>query len=82
MLCTVVSAEDDILTVKVRNPDNKEYISTVYQIKMDERLREFCEEIQPGDVISIRYYFKLSERGVNLSYKIRDINVNNSLQIR
>ncbi len=80
--CTVISLEDDILTVKTRNPENVENANIIYQIKLDERLKEVCKDIKAGDVISVRYYFKLSENGINKSYKINDISINNGLKVR
>ncbi len=80
--CVVVSLEDDILTVKARNPESVEKANVIYRIKLDERLKEDCKDIKAGDVIMLQYYFKLSENGMNKSYKIRDITINNGLKVR
>ncbi len=80
--CVVVSLEDDILTVKARNPESVEKANVIYRIKLDEKLKEACKDIKAGDVISVWYYFKITENGINKSYKIRDISINNSLKVR
>lgn len=80
--CTVISLEDDILTVKARNPESIEDVNAIYRIKLDERLKEACKDMKAGDVIILQYYFKLSGNGMNKSYKIRDITINNGLKVR
>lgn len=82
MICTVVAVEDNILTIKSRKPGDTDNVNTVYKIELDERFGEVYNAIKVGDIIRIQYYLELSENGVNLSYKIKSININNDLQIR
>ncbi|MDD6571145.1 MAG: helix-turn-helix transcriptional regulator [Thermoflexaceae bacterium] len=81
VICTVVSCENNILTVKERNPDAVEKINTVYTIRMDERLMQTCNDLKNEDIIIIHYYFKLLPDRVNRAYKIESIELHNGLKI-
>ena len=73
MICTVVSYEDDRLTVKIRNPINEEQVESRYEIKINDRLRESCAGLKQGDVVRIHFYFKLSNSKVNSSCLVASI---------
>lgn len=77
---TVVSVEDDVLKVKMRSPTDVKDINKIYRIKLDDDLRESFSDIGKGDVLMINYYFEFSDSGVNPSWLIRDLKVDNNLK--
>ncbi len=85
MMCTVVGVEDNIWSFKNRSPETVSEAYVVYRMKLDDEMQEEFQEqygdIEPGDVIWISYYFKLSQKWVNLSWNIREIKLNNMLKV-
>jgi DNA-binding XRE family transcriptional regulator len=77
MICTAVGLEDNILSFKNRNPETVSEAYVVYRVKLDEKMQEEYQEqygdIKMGDVILINYYFRFSQKWINLSYNIREI---------
>lgn len=82
MLCIVVSCEDNILTVKERQPENMEISNAVYKIKLNDEWMQNCKDAEIGNILWIHYYFKLSPDRVNQAYKIESIEImNDFLQV-